>query len=123
MHPAPYWYRARLTPKARQWDGDTIRVDIDAGFDMWLLNQSVRLARINAPERKGTTKERALVARDYLLSIIGDRDFFINTIQLRGRLRGKYGRWLVEIWVDNGGWRCANDLMVEAGHAEYHDYR
>ena len=30
-------------------DGDTVKVDIDLGFGVWLNSQVVRLARINAP--------------------------------------------------------------------------
>lgn len=120
--PDPYWYRARLNPGARQWDGDTIRIDIDQGFDDWKINQSVRLARIDAPERRGKSKAAAMRARDYLLLIIGDKPFYIKTHQLNGKLRGKYGRFIVDVWVYTNELKCANDLMVEAGHAVYKKY-
>lgn len=42
-----YRYRARLV---RVVDGDTLRVDIDLGFDTWLHNRSVRLLGCNARE-------------------------------------------------------------------------
>jgi len=42
-----YEYKANVV---RVIDGDTIVVDIDLGFEMWLKNQSVRLYGINTPE-------------------------------------------------------------------------
>lgn len=42
-----YEYKVNVV---RVIDGDTIVVDIDLGFEMWLRNQSVRLFGINTPE-------------------------------------------------------------------------
>ena len=37
----------------QRWvDGDTVDVDIDLGFGVWLNDQRVRLAGINAPESR-----------------------------------------------------------------------
>lgn len=37
--------------------------------------------------------------------------------------RGKYGRYLAEIWIEkNGGWINVNDALVAAGHAVYQEY-
>ena len=33
-------------------DGDTVDVDIDLGFDTWLLNQRIRLHGIDTPESR-----------------------------------------------------------------------
>ena len=52
----PYTYNAVIT---RVVDGDTLVVDIDAGFDIWLRGQTLRLNRVNAPEMK-TPEGRAL---------------------------------------------------------------
>jgi len=43
----PYVYRCTLD---RVIDGDTIDVNIDLGFDVWLHKQRVRLAGIDTPE-------------------------------------------------------------------------
>ncbi len=120
----PYCYHAKLNPEARQWDGDTIRIDIDLGFDAHLINQAVRLARIDAPERKGETYAAAIKSLDYLVNeLIGDRPFLIRTEQLPKSLRGKFGRFIVEVYVNTqNGWECANDLLVMAGHAIYKSY-
>ncbi len=124
MKPDLYWYRARLTTKkgVRQYDADTVRLDVDLGFDNWLVNVSVRLARINAYEVRGPEKALGKEARAYMLGILRDREFCIQTRQLKGRLRGKFGRFLADVWIENDGWRCVNDLLVEAGHARYTNY-
>ena len=45
-----YEYRAFVR---KVYDGDTITVDIDLGFDVVLKAQKIRLVRINAPEVRG----------------------------------------------------------------------
>jgi micrococcal nuclease len=48
-----YHYKAKLV---RVIDGDTIDVDIDLGFDVWLKRQRIRLAGIDAPESRTRNK-------------------------------------------------------------------
>jgi len=37
--------------------------------------------------------------------------------------RGKYGRYLAEIWIEQDGvWSNVNDALVAAGHAVYQEY-
>ena len=48
-----YHYKAVLV---RVIDGDTIDVDIDLGFDVWLKKQRVRLAGIDATESRTRNK-------------------------------------------------------------------
>ena len=51
-----YEYRVIID---RWVDGDTVDVDIDLGFGVWLKDQRVRLYGINAPESAlGTWKKR-----------------------------------------------------------------
>ena len=50
-------------------DGDTVDVDIDLGFDVWLRDQRIRLYGIDTPEcRTRNKKEKAhgLLAKDYV---------------------------------------------------------
>ncbi len=49
-----YLYKAKLV---RVIDGDTIDLDIDLGFDVWLKKQRIRLAGIDSPECR--TKNKA----------------------------------------------------------------
>ena len=62
-----YTYKASVT---RVVDGDTVIVDIDLGFGVWLREQSVRLAKINAPEMKVTTRLAGIAAKDFLSKLI-----------------------------------------------------
>ncbi len=102
------------------YDGDTCRVDIDLGLNMWLRNEKLRLVRINAPEMTGPDKALGIASRDFLRGLIDGREIIIETLKDQ---RGKYGRYLAEIWVDQDGiWRNVNDALVAAGHAVYQDY-
>ena len=65
-----YEYRAFVR---RVYDGDTVTVDIDLGFDVVLRNQKIRLVRINAPEVRGVQRPEGLKSRDALRAKIGNR--------------------------------------------------
>ena len=102
------------------YDGDTCRADIDLGLNMWLRNEKLRLVRINAPEMTGPDKALGMASRDFLRGLIDGREIIIETLKDQ---RGKYGRYLAEIWVDQDGiWQNVNDALVAAGHAVYQEY-
>lgn len=77
------------------YDGDTITVDLDLGFKMWVRGAKIRLYGINAPEVRGPTRHEGLVSRDYLRELILGRPVFIMTTRDK---RGKYGRMLGTIF-------------------------
>lgn len=103
------------------YDGDTCTVDIDLGLKTWVHDEKLRLYRIDAPEVRGVEREAGVRARDFLRSQIHDKEIYIQTIKDR---KGKYGRYLAEIWleVEDGAAININDLMVAQGHAVYRDY-
>lgn len=103
-----YTYRATVVSV---YDGDTVTVDIDLGFSIMLRQQSVRLARINAPEVRGSSAELGAKSRDALRDKILGKTVTLRTIK---DSREKYGRWLGEIWIDNV---CVNDWLLESGLA------
>jgi micrococcal nuclease len=95
------------------YDGDTIRVDIDLGLGVWLRNQTLRLYGINAPEVAGKEKEQGIEARDWLRAWLwNDRQVLLRTHK---DSKGKYGRWLAEVFIDN--WNI-NEKMLQLGLAE-----
>ena len=113
-----YHYRATVTSV---YDGDTCTVDFDLGLYTWLKSQKLRLNRINAPEMRGEEKEAGTQSRDFLRGLILDKMIVVETIKDDTE---KYGRYLAEIWLEQGGqWLNVNDLMVARGFALYHDYR
>ena len=82
-----YEYRAFVR---KVYDGDTITVDIDLGFDVVLKGQKIRLLKINAPEVRGEQRPEGLKSRDALRERIGNKWVKVKTQQDK---KGKYGRW------------------------------
>ena len=113
-----YYYKAEVQSV---YDGDAITVDIDLGLSTWVRGEKIRLHRINAPELRGDEREVGLISRDYLRSLIDKKEIWLQTIKDK---KGKYGRYLGEIWIEDSQnkWIKINDLLVEKGFAEYKDY-
>ncbi len=113
-----YFYRANIVSV---YDGDTCRADIDLGLHIWLRNEKLRLARINAPERRGPEKEAGLASADFLRALINGKEVIVETQKDKA---GKYGRYIAEIWLpgDDGSYMNVNDYMVEKGYAVYKEY-
>lgn len=95
-------------------DGDTIVVDIDLGFSMFLHDQHLRLARVNAPELKGETKDAGLASKNALASKILNHYVYVKTYKSG---RDKYGRILAEIVTIEEPSLCVNDWLLAEGHA------
>ena len=96
-------------------------VDIDLGLKTWIHEEKLRLARINAPEMRGADRPQGILSRDFLKSMLKGREVVIETVKDK---KGKYGRYLAEIWIkeDDGSWSNVNDQMVEKGFAAYKEY-
>jgi len=108
-----YTYKARIVSV---YDGDTVTADVDLGFHTWVHGEKLRLSRINAPEIRGSERPRGLVSRDWLRERLMGKEVLIRTTKDK---KGKYGRYLVEIFLDG---RNVNDWLVEEGMAEYKEY-
>lgn len=104
-----YTYRAIVTSV---YDGDTITVDIDLGMKIWLRGERLRLWGIDTPElHRGTNREMARIARDFLRTKILGKQVVIKTIKDR---KGKYGRYLAIIYKNDVN---INELMVTRAYA------
>lgn len=114
-----YHYTAHVTDV---YDGDTITVDIDMGMGIWQRAVRIRLWRINTSEVRGSEREQGLAVRDYVRSLILDRDILLRTIlDKRGQDRtGKYGRLLGEVLVEENDGRMLNinQLLLDEGLAQ-----
>ena len=106
-----YTYKAAVT---RVVDGDTIIVDIDLGFGVWLKEQSVRLAKINTPEIKGSTRVEGIAAKEFLSKLILNKWVDIRT----DKGHEKYGRWLATVLLEEDKNLININLkMIVEGHA------
>lgn len=108
-----YHYDALVTDV---YDGDTITVDVDLGFGIWMKEQKLRLYGIDTPEVRGEEREEGLIARDYLRDRILGSWVFIKTLKDK---KGKYGRWLARVFVDG---EDINRELVNMGYAAEADY-
>lgn len=108
-----YTYLATVTAV---YDGDTITADIDLGLNTWRHGEKIRLARIDAPEVRGEERPEGLKCRDLLQQRIDGKQITIRTVKDR---KGKFGRYLGELWDQDGN---VNDWLVSQGCAEYREY-
>ncbi len=113
-----YQYKAVVT---KVYDGDTITVEIDLGFKTSVKGEKIRLSRINTPEVRGASREEGLKSRDYLRSLILDKEIILETIRDK---KGKYGRYLGEVFYkqEDGKWLNINNHLVDKGLAEFKEY-
>ena len=99
-------------------DGDTVDVDIDLGFGVWLQNQRIRLYGIDTPESRtsdATEKIYGMAAKEFLTKWTNSGGL---TIKTHKDAKGKFGRILGEIWCFNTN---VNEKLVEENHAvRYH---
>ena len=90
-----YEDRALIT---KVYDGDTLTADIDLGFGVVLRKQKLRIRGINAPEVRGKQRAAGLVTRDRLRDMVYNKAVIVRTHKDR---KGKYGRWLADVYIDN----------------------
>lgn len=92
-------------------DGDTVDVDLDLGFGVWLQNQRIRLYGIDTPEcrtRDLEEKKYGLLAKAEVekLLVVGE------TYKLQSHEVGKYGRILGTIWYSKTTKQSINGYLV-----------
>jgi len=106
-----YEYRAKVLSV---YDGDTITVLVDLGFNTF-RKIKIRLYGINTPELKSKDENERKLAKKAKLVLqnkILNKDIIIKTFKDK---KGKYGRYLAEIYVNNIN---INELMVKQGFAK-----
>ena len=106
-----YEYKAFVR---KVYDGDTITCDIDLGFNMIMRNQKLRLVGINTPEVRGESRAAGLKVRDIVRSRISNKWVTIKTHRDK---KGKYGRWLAEIY-EAGVEESLNQWLLKEGYAK-----
>ncbi len=103
-------------------DGDTVDVDIDLGFGVWLRKQRIRLYGIDTPEsrtRDKVEKVYGLAAKAFVVEMLSKGDISIKTYK---DAKGKFGRILGELFIKTSvGELSVNQSLVENSHAvRYH---
>ena len=111
-----YEYKCKMV---RVVDGDTVDVDIDLGFGVWLRKQRIRMYGIDTPESRTSDAEEKIygkAASAFLTKWTNSNDLTLKTFKDG---KGKYGRILGELWY--GGKHNINQLLVDNHHAvRYH---
>lgn len=112
-----YLYRANVV---RVIDGDTVDVDIDLGFYVWIRKQRIRLVGIDVPEVTGDARREGLAATAHLKSLIENESIILRTIKGNdgGDRDDSFGRWLGTIYH---GDMDVNVEMLRSGHAVAYD--
>ena len=115
-----YEYRVKIVKIV---DGDTVDVDIDLGFCVWLKKERIRMFGIDTPEsrtRDLDEKKYGLMAKDYITRLLDDEGGIV--LKTHKDAEGKYGRILGELWrTTDFADTSINDLMIKNHHAvAYH---
>ena len=99
-------------------DGDTVDVDIDLGFGIWLKKERVRIMGIDTPESRTSDKVEkvfGLAAKARLISLLGVDAILETQVHKGENMKGKFGRILGNFTTTNGE-HCA-DVLLREGHA------
>jgi len=106
-------YEYHIKEVLKVYDGDTITVVIDLGFDV-SIKQSIRLLGIDTPEMRGESKQAAIKSRDRLAELLKQNpDTYIKTYLDKEE---KYGRMLGELVIPNKG--TINQILINEGLAK-----
>lgn len=109
-----YEYRTKVS---RVVDGDTVDVDIDLGFGVWLRKERVRLLGIDTPESRTRDREEkkyGLAAKEFLKKALGTSPILKTTKDGKGKFGRILGEFIVEV-EDNR--ININQLLVDNYHA------
>ena len=111
-----YEYRCKVV---KVIDGDTVDVDIDLGFGVWMHKERVRLFGIDTPKsrtRDLEEKKYGLAAKKFLTNMLDDDGGII--LKTHKDKTGKFGRILGELWrTTNYADQSINNYMIDKHHA------
>lgn len=110
-----YEYRCKVN---RVVDGDTVDIDIDLGFGVWLKDERVRIMGIDTPESRTSDKTEkvfGLAAKARLKELLGKQTILKTQVDKSGEdMKGKFGRILGDFIGTDG--RLVTEVMIEEGH-------
>ena len=119
-----YEYRTKVV---RVIDGDTVDVDIDLGFGVWLRKSRIRLLGVDTPESRTRDKEEkkyGLAAKAFLKKSLGTNPILKTTKDGKGKFGRILGEFIVEVadqdefLHQNHMQRISiNELLIDNHHA------
>ena len=111
-----YEYKCKIVKVV---DGDTVDIDLDLGFGVWLRDERVRIMGIDTPESRTSDKIEkvfGLLAKDRLNSLLGGEAILLSQVTKGGEnMKGKFGRILGNFKTINGD--NVADILMNEGHA------
>ena len=111
-----YEYKCKVL---RVIDGDTVDVDIDLGFGVWLRKERVRIMGIDTPEsrtRDKVEKKFGLASKAKLKELLKDGAILKTEVSKKGEdMKGKFGRILGDFILDDD--RRVTEVLIDEGHA------
>ncbi|MGY8866975.1 MAG: thermonuclease family protein [Methylophagaceae bacterium] len=111
-----YEYKCKVV---RVVDGDTVDVDIDLGFGVWLRKERVRIMGIDTPESRTRDKvEKAfgLASKAKLKELLKNGAILKTQVSKKGEdMKGKFGRILGDFILEDD--RKVTEVLIEEGHA------
>ena len=110
-----YEYNCKIN---RVVDGDTVDVDIDLGFGIWMRGERVRVMGIDTPEsrtRDKVEKVFGLAAKKRLKELLS------GTVTLKTVKdgKGKFGRVLGDFkvyYATEDRWTTVTEILIKEGH-------
>lgn len=106
-----YEYRANIIDV---YDGDTVTAIVELGFHV-KSELKLRLYGIDTPEIRGEEREKGLISKARLESLILGKDVIIKTYKDK---QEKYGRWLADIYQIDNQEKSVNKILLEEGLAK-----
>jgi len=99
-------------------DGDTVDVDIDLGFGVWLHDERVRIMGIDTPESRTSDpveKKFGLAAKERVKQLLGKTAVLKTQVDKSGEdLKGKFGRILGDFVIGDS---TLSKILIDEGHA------
>lgn len=108
-----------LATVGRVVDGNTISVDVDLGFGVWMHKTEMRLVGVKTPSMKGETMKQGVAAAKFLQETLKDRERIL--VKTSYDPTGKYDGWLAIVFIwddDEEDWVSVNQMIIDAGHGE-----
>lgn len=108
-----YKYNVKIK---RVVDGDTVDVDIDLGFGVWLHKERVRIMGIDTPESRTRDKVEklfGLASKEKLKELLPLSSMQVLVVE-EYDAKGKFGRILGDFEIED---KKVTDILIQEGHA------